>query len=283
MSSYIAPARNLSEAWLRTVEHVTNAGGSAINVISTVQDPVAPETVEIRAAIDRLLADGDRKGVRIQPVDTVAGTIFPRDLYADTGLTYRPDMDHEDLEKLDSSATDLYAAYGEILPLLRTVGANRRGTYFGRMVCWPGKPGNGINQIAERITRLRRSRDVNHARHNLEDITVGGEADLPTDAVGLQIHAASDRRTRGFPCLVHIDLTVHEGALSMAATYRHQFLITKAYGNFVGLCDLLGFLAQQSGYCVGELVVCATFADAEHGTYSTGGVAETLAAARGGA
>jgi hypothetical protein len=281
MSSYIPPAENLSEAWLRTVEHVTGVGGHAINVISTVQDPLVSEIPTIRSAVDALLAGGDRKGVRIQSVDTVAGTIFPRDLYADTGLTYRTEMDRDELAKLDASASDLYTAYAEILPLLRTDGANKRGTYFGRMTGWPGKTGAGINQLADRISRLRRRLDNNQQRHNLEDIAVAGEAEL-LDVAGLQVYAPGDRRNRGFPCLVHIDLTLHQGQLSMAATYRHQFLMTKAYGNLVGLCRLLGFLAQQSGYGVGELVVNATFADAEHDTYSRPGIDAVIAAARGG-
>lgn len=281
MSSYIPPAENLSEAWLRTVEHVTGVGGHAINVISTVRDPLASEIPTIRSAVDALLAGGDRKGVRIQPVDTVAGTIFPRELYADTGLTYRTEMDRDELAKLDASAGDLYLAYGEILPLLRTDGANKRGTYFGRMTSWPGKTGGGINQLADRISRLRRRLDKNQQRHNLEDIAVAGEAEL-LDLAGLEVYGPGDRRSRGFPCLVHIDLTLYRGQLSMAATYRHQFLMTKAYGNLVGLCGLLGFLAQQTGYGVGELVVNATFADAEHDTYSRPGIEAVIAAARGG-
>ena len=68
----------------------------------------------------------------------------------------------------------------------------------------------------------------------------------------------------------------------MAATYRHQYLVTKAYGNLVGLCGLLGFIAQQTGFGVGELVVNATFADAELGTYTRRGVADVIAAAGGG-
>jgi thymidylate synthase len=81
---------------------------------------------------------------------------------------------------------------------------------------------------------------------------------------------------------VHIDLTVFEGRLSMAAVYRHQFLITKAYGNLLGLSRLLAFLAQQSGYEVGELVVHATMADLEQDTYGKPGLDRLIDAARSG-
>jgi len=284
MSSYIEPTANLSEAWLRTLEHVVEAGGREVNVITTITDPLAPEVPVIRAALDNVLSV-ERGGVRVQSVDTVAGTIFPRDIYADTGLTFAPGMDEEALAKLDASAADLYACYAEMLPILTTDQANNRGTYFGRMISWPGKTGGGTNQIADRIKRFRAVRQRDVGQRNLEDIVVAGEAELLDEPAwdapaGLQVYAASDRRERGFPCLVHVDLTLYKRRISMAATYRHQYLVTKAYGNLLGLSRLLGFLAQQTGFEVGELMINATFADAEHGNYSKAGVAQLMAAAR---
>lgn len=284
MSRYIEPAESLSEAWLTTLEQVHAAGGYAVNVMSTVTSPLAAEDPMIRKAIDDLLVDGHRVGTRVQEVETVAGTIFPRDLYADPGIAYSPDLDGATKVSLDAAAADLYEAYLDMLPVLRTDTANARGTYFGRMVSWPGKTGGGRNQLADRVTTLRRALDLNQAKRNLEDIVVGGEGEglLDGDPAGVQVYAASDRRSRGFPCLVHIDLTVFDGRLSMAAVYRHQYLLTKAYGNLLGLSRLLNFLAQQSGYEVGELVVHATMADCEQGTYTKAGVADLIAAARGG-
>jgi len=152
------------------------------------------------------------------------------------------------------------------------------------MVSWPGKTGGGRNQIADRITSLRRARDANHQRRGVDDIVIGGEAEglMSGTCVGLQVYAAGDRRVRGFPCLVHIDLTLFGGRLSMAAVYRHQYLVTKAYGNLLGLTRLQAFLAQQSGYELGELVVHATMADAEHDTYTKEGVGELIISARRG-
>jgi hypothetical protein len=286
MSSYIEPVPSVAEAWLRTLESVYAAGGYAINVMTTITDPLATEKPEIRSAIDAVLVEGYRSGTRIQSVNTVAGTIFPSDLYTDLGYSYDPEMSPDAKAALDVSASDLYQSYIEMLPVLMTDKANNRGTYFGRMVSWPGKTGGGRNQIADRITSLRRARNINHTRRNIDDIAVGGEAEGLVDEAGqgLQVYAASDRRLRGFPCLVHIDLTLFDGRLSMAAVYRHQYLVTKAYGNLLGLAQLQGFLAQQSGYEVGELVVHATMADAELDTYTKAGIAELIfAASRGGA
>lgn len=285
MSSYIEPADNVSEAWLRTIEHVHDAGGYAVNVMSTVTNPLAAEDPVIRRAIDGVLVDGYRLGTRVQEVETVAGTIFPGDLYLDPGVAYHPDLDGATKMLLDAAASDLYEAYLDMLPMLRTDPANARGTYFGRMVSWPGKTGGGRNQLSDRVATLRRALSLNQQKRNLEDIVIGGEGEglLDGEPAGVQVYAASDRRSRGFPCLVHIDLTVFDGRLSMAAVYRHQYLLTKAYGNLLGLSRLLNFLAQQSGYAVGELVVHATMADCEQGTYAKKGVSDLIAAASGGA
>jgi hypothetical protein len=279
MSSYIEPAANVSEAWLRTLEHVNGAGGHAVNVITTILDPLARETEGIRGALDEALSTA-RKGGRVQPVETVAGTIFPHDVYTDTGLIYCPDMDKEALATLDASAADLYECYGEMLPILTTDTANRRGTYFGRMISWPGKTGEGTNQLADRINHFRRARNGNVGQRNLEDIAIAGEAEFLGPPSGLQIYAANDLREYGFPCLVHVDLTLYQHRISMAATYRHQYLVTKAYGNLLGLSRLLGFLAQQTGFQVGELMINASFADAQYNNCTKAGVSQLIAAAR---
>lgn len=279
MSSYIEPATNVSEAWLRTLESVNDAGGRAINVITTILDPSAPEADGVRGALDDVLCT-PRKGTRPQSIETVAGTIFPKEMYIDTRLTFDPKMDKEELAALNASAEDLYSCYAKMLPILTTDIANYHGTYFGRMISWPGKTGRGTNQIADRISRFRRMRSGNVGQRNLEDIAIAGEAELLDRPLGLQVYAANDRRERGFPCLVHIDFTLYQHRISMAATYRHQYLVTKAYGNLIGLSRLLRFLAQQTGYEVGELMINATFADAEHGSYTKAGVAKLIAAAR---
>lgn len=55
MSTYIEPSSNLSEAWLRTLEHVADAGGHEVNVLTTITDPLAAENEGIRSVLDELL------------------------------------------------------------------------------------------------------------------------------------------------------------------------------------------------------------------------------------
>jgi hypothetical protein len=270
VSTYIPSAPTLSEAWADTLEVVSNGGGRLIHVLTTVADP-SREDRAIRRVVDDLLVPGRRGGTTIRTVETVANTIFPFSLYRELGFQWRPGMAQAAADELDSVARDLYDAYTTMLPVLLTADGNHNGTYFGRMVSWPGTAAGGPNQVADRIRYLRVAHENGQRANNMADIAVGGEGDIapPTDFedIGLQTYAATDRRQRGFPCLVHVDLTVLDGKLSMLAVYRHQYLVTKAYGNLVGLSRLLRFLAQQTGYEVGELAVQATLADDERGTF----------------
>lgn len=267
MSLYIPPQPNISLAWLETLSRVSDEGGRAVNVLTTVTDPAAGEVTGIRDVVDRHLYPHVRGGSQIQTVQTVANTIFPRSWYRYSGSAFSIDMDELDLDGLDQAANRLYDGYKGILPMLLKFNGNNRGTYFSRMISWPGKTVDGRNQLADRIARLRGQR--RNSADNVNDIVVGGEAtfDDPTltDLRGVQVYSETDTRTRGFPCLVHIDLTVFDGKLSLVATYRHQQLVTKAYGNLLGLARLLRFLSEQTGYPLGELAVMATLADAEHG------------------
>ena len=77
--------------------------------------------------------------------------------------------------------------------------------------------------------------------------------------------------------MVHIDISVRNGALSLLAVYRHWHLITRGYGNLVGLARLQEFLCQQTGFKPGELAVVAGHANAERTEYSgKSGVAAIL-------
>lgn len=276
MSHFIEPTDNLADAW-HEILAFTNAqpDGTATNVMMTVTQPRQLGRAEALAAVDDVL---QRKGEH--PVATVANTLFPSSLYPDPGLDWSPDLAHADAARLDSAAETLYTEYGRILPSLRRLHGNHSGTYFSRMITWPGNVGNGRNQLDDRIHYLRIAHTNRQMTHNADDVAIVGDAELEDPILsGIQEYAASDIRQIGFPCLVHIDLSVHAGAMSLTAVYRHWHLITRAYGNLVGLARLQRFLAQQTGYDVGELVVLAGYANAERRTYGGKSGVDALIAA----
>lgn len=259
MSELLTPVASISEAWLLSLERTAEADdGRAVHVISTVTEP-GTEIASIRQVLDETL-----QAVGAQSVDTVAETILPASLYPDPGLDWSPGLPEAERTALDGAAQSLYVAYTDMLPLLRTVNANKSGTYFSRMISWPGKEAGGVNQLAARIDRLRRERTAGRRTHNALDVDVAADALAEEDDLrGLQVYAPTDQRTRGFPCLTHLDLTLHRGCLHATAVYRHQYLIDKAYGNLLGLSWLMQFICQQTGHELGELVVHATLADTQ--------------------
>ncbi len=264
------PAASVSEAWLLGLERVVaEPDGRLVHLVSTVTDPGA-EFAPVRHVLDSALEAAGKHSV-----DTVAETIFPSSLYPDPGFNWMPGIAAQKEEELDAAADTLYSSYCDMLPLLLTAAGNGRGTYFGRMVSWPGKAAGGPNQLADRISALRSEHRAGRQRNNTLDMDVAADSQ---DMRGVQIYAATDRRRRGFPCLTHVDLTLHDGRLHCMAVYRHQYFVEKAYGNMLGLSAMLQFLCQQSGYEPGELVVHATMADAQRRGFP--GVAQLAVDAR---
>jgi len=259
MSHALPPVATLSEAWLLGLEHALKApGGRMVHLVTTIEHP-GVELPEIREGLDRAL---DR--ANSPSVDSVAQTIFPKALYRDPGDIWSPGMPKALERELDTAANDLYDKYLSMLPILRTDRANSRGTYFSRMISWPGKEIGGVNQISRRIRRIRNELSNERSTHNTLDIDLS--ADLISDAdpaQGTQIYAATDDRTRGFPCLVHVDFTLLGGVLHCLAVYRHHYFVEKTYGNYLGLSWLMQFLCQQTGVKPGELVIHSTLADAQ--------------------
>lgn len=263
MSLHIS-GKNLSDAWIQVLEAVNSQNaGTVTNAMVSVESPQEGAQGKVTAVVDHALRSRGRHAV-----GTVANTIFPHALYNDPGLKWSAAVSAAEVALLDIAAGELYEAYLDLLPTLQRVHANRAGTYFSRMISWPGKTATGTNQLASRIGALRKQQEMRHPPRdsNFSNISVGGDADI--DGGGIEEYAVSDTRWQGFPCLVHIDISVREGALSLLAVYRHWHIITRGYGNLVGLARLQNFLCQQTGFIPGELAVVAGHANAERDGYS---------------
>lgn len=269
----MAPARGVSDAWVEVLAAMNaTPDGTATNVMVTIPAPSSDDEAAVRLVLDEELRSRAQ-----HEVSTVANTLFPTAFYVPPAFDWSPDLPKQQVDELDDAANSLYAEYLEILPSLMRMPANNRGTYFSRMISWPGKVGPGTNQLKERIAFLRVERINGRSTSNASDVVIAGDG----EGIGIQEYAATDRRPQGFPCLVHLDLSVHKGHLSLTAVYRHWHLITRAYGNMVGLARLLEFMCQQTGLAVGELVVIAGYANAERGDYGgKSGVAALIDRAR---
>jgi len=273
----LEPQRSCAKAHAAALAAAAAApNGKLLHLVTTVTDPTREDLAAYSVALD--------SASRGHSVGTVANTVFPRSLYRDPGLSWAPEMPARDAERLDRAALDLYEAYSFMLPgLIRADPSSARGTYFGCLVSWPGKRAGGYNQLAGRVRQLRAQR-VRVSTFNATDLVLEGAGELGNDeegASGLQVVRSDEARTQSFPCLVHIEVSVLDGQLSMMAVYRHWHLVRKAYGNLLGLAALQGFLARQSGFEVGELVVHGGVANAEFGSPGGAGAVRRLAGTLG--
>lgn len=138
---------------------------------------------------------------------------------------------------------ELYERYLEVYNASR----NRSwGTYFQRMIDFKTtKNGNeGINQLENVISKL---------------------SDWPNRSkTGLKIHISSpvldSLRPRNGPCLQYLQFHVGD-MLGMTAVYRNHDFTNKALGNYIGLGQLLQFIALEAGKLPGRLTCFSIHAE----------------------
>jgi len=230
---------SLSHAWLAALEATLAAGGKAVNLIASW--PGIEEEEKTRAVLDDFIdarPEGKQNWPR-WPVETVANTIFPIDLY-------------------DQQADDAFVDFSEMYLEGRTISklVSPEGEYCERLVDWEGPDGRRINQlklIAEKLKAYRRNHLSSVYEVAVEDPCLDLRSQMP----------GRNNDPYGFPCLSHISLTVVDSTLHLTALYRNQHLVRKAYGNYLGLSRLAWALANYAELELGEVVVVATHADAE--------------------
>ncbi len=250
MNSIAVTGADLSTAWLAACRAMSRTAPIAYHTVVRIHDPVT-EDLRIRAAVDEILAAED-----LQPAETVAGTIFPAAIAATS-------RDHLELTR----------RYMALLPTLKRLApANARGTYFSRLIDFPG-PDGPVNQLDAVITRLRS--ETAKTGSGTGPLTACYEAGFtPPEADALSTGSviaalAVPVRAPGpdtsvlmsFPCLSHCSFQLdRSGTVHAMAHYRSQLMVEKAYGNYLGLGQLLGYIAAQAGLTPGELTVTAGYA-----------------------
>lgn len=271
--AYLVQAPNLSAAWAQAMETLVGLPqGKAVNFNVAFSAAAPLEQESVIAEIDAFLqARNQMSEGEILRVGTVANTIFPSALY------------HPHLG--DAAAGRLYENYELSMRIHQRRGRDK-DTYFNRLVAYPvsGDPNNArdrelapdgvFNQLGYYVDRLRTQRETGHQSSSYElGISHPFDAELRVQA------PLKDKKMRGFPCLSHVSLTLADDHVHMTATYRNQAFITRAYGNYLGLANLLRFVASETGAGIGEVEVVATHADAELGL-GAGAVRELVSKCR---
>ncbi len=226
----VAKSSNISLAWGSALLRLLEQGPSEISPLIFCITGFDPETgpeedQDIRQALDQHLV-ADKK----LTVDKVAFTIFPREIWelADGD----PEVFFEDCQ---SSAPRFRKAHRN----------NSCGLYFERLMNFGADYENkkdGLNQLKKIIDNYA---EGNHRRSMLQATTYDPLLDL------------NNRPYQGFPCLQHVTFAPDDGCLSINAFYTYQYLVTKAYGNLVGLVGLGKFMASIMGTKLNKLTLNA--------------------------
>ena len=229
MTDRYLEADNVSTGWLAATRLLASSGNpwKHVHLILRIADPTA-ETPEIRTAAQDLIDTVNQRlpeRKHLPHIDTTRNTIFP---VAFTGRTDGPE--------------DLAAYYRDRYRDIQRYRGNRLGTYFGRIVAYPTPGGKSIDQLSNTVEKLRSSITKNQNR---------------TSRYEIAIYAPGRDRNMwmSFPCLAHVSLHYHAGRLHMQAIYRNESLVPRAYGNYLGLGQLLAYIADHSGAEVGELLM----------------------------
>ena len=214
MSAHFVEETGVSLAWGRAMQIVTRPRMKEMTPLTVAiagadTEEVLSEHEGIRDELKKLLAAHGKQGV-----ETVANTLFPNSLWN------RSEPRHI-----------LYERYRAILPRLRKASRkNAHGLYFERMIM------NGRDDAPNQIEFALGAFGPGMRRSVLQV----GVFDPRRD------HSAG--RRRGFPCLQHLSFVPDRaGSLSVNAFYASQFMVERAYGNYLGICRLGRFVAHELG------------------------------------
>lgn len=244
-----------AKAWLQVVQHLLRLPADQkmqdYHLVIEITDPMT-DTEADRLVLSEV--DAFLKSVGKNPLQTVAGTIFPNDLYRNG----------------TRSADQVYERYPNVVvPVLKRAKSWRWGTYAYRMVrrelsngtgfvTHPKHPEMPLNPLREIVERLKRQANANgpakHAAYELDLIDTF--ADIPLS------NPETDREIMGGPCLSHVSFKIGpDKQLHLAAFFRLHYYIQRSLGNFIGLRNLLRFAAKESELKVGSLVCISSKAD----------------------
>jgi hypothetical protein len=257
---------NISAAWLAALARLMEEDeGKAIHLAVCIRRPDEAEDAGIRGALDGFIEKARKRKPRLWPVSTVANTIFP-------AAFYQP--------QVEDPRSRLYELHGKAQRIQARMGRDSE-SYFNRLVAYPVPgcdPFNQLEYIVERLIKQRKPRKGGRGG----PLSSAYEAGLSVpDGGDLRIQApGQDRNTMGFPCLSHISFTLACDRLNLAALYRNQYFVARAYGNYLGLARIGRFVAREVGVELGEIVCLATHADAEYGDFGKSAIEQLLQTAR---
>lgn len=234
-SPKLIEAHGVSIGWARVLQALTAPGCKSISPLTLSitgfdEDGYPIENDEIREALDEWLkATGKRS------CENVAFTLFPERYY----------------ELAQGNRAEFFEMYRESFQRIQAFNPlnNKRGSYFQRMIDFEGG-GKGFNQLEWVLNEYRRNPSARRSKWQVT--TFDPTRDFNTTAL------------LEFPCLQQVSFTFSDdGGLIVNAFYATQQIIRKGYGNYLGLCRLGRFMANEMGLKMERLNVFVGVAQAD--------------------
>jgi hypothetical protein len=224
---------NLSHAWAMALLQVAkgplnNPPPLVVSITGFDKENLPLEDVRVRQALDTELIARNRNSVEVSSL-----VVFPYKAWDRRGRPSCEEFSQWCLEKY--------------VPRLKALNKkdNSRGLYFERMMRFPYRDSQGRlhshNQLKYVIDWWREHRGTSGSRPRRS---------------GLQMSCFDPREDHNrlprlaFPCLQQVGLSYDprdKDSLILNAFYPTQFLLDRAYGNYLGLCHLGAFLSHQIG------------------------------------
>jgi hypothetical protein len=224
--SLMVASNSLSVAWATVfIESLKSHAAAPITIsIDCPVDGLPTESVDVRSELDAHLKDQGKAATSV-----VANTLFPKSLWNPS-----------------QSRQELYSKYLTLLPRLHAYQANRKGLYFERLIDFGngGEFGTGKNQLEHVITTYNGG---NHRRSALQAALFDPLSDHSNSPI------------LGFPCLDQVAFLPDNETKELTVTgfYGLQYVVEKAYGNYVGLARLGRFMAKEMGLTLTRVVCVA--------------------------
>ena len=214
---------SFQHCWIQAIKFLQRNRWDCFNLIVHIKEPLI-----FYSDINEKIISFAKSNNFLTPKH-VAYTIFPQGLY-----------------RVKGSASKLYRSYNRIAPNLIRKSNNKWGTYFQRMISYK-RDNNIINQLQNIIEKINTRQSTSKAAYTIVIEEAGNET----------------VRKMGAPCLNYIAIQLESGSprkISMLCTYRNHDFLQRAYGNYLGLCNLLKFLAEETDSAVGTITCISSHA-----------------------
>ena len=208
---------NLSHAWgdafLKIIDNPGKEISPLVITLTGFNNGLPNEDTAIVKALDCLSAHNKKT------VSKVSETIFPSSMW----------------ELFKDNRQEFFSNYIQDLPNIKAVEKKYRPClYFERLIAFACEAHNG-NQLEHIISEYKSRKGV---RKSMFQASIFDPA---------RDHVRNAQL--GFPCLGHISFVPNndDKTLVLNAFYATQQILSKAYGNYLGLCNLGHFMAYEMG------------------------------------